>query len=165
LITQGSHALDVVLWALGRRPVAASGHVAQRRFQQVQIEDLAQGTIELEDGALVQFSSSMVASPEQAMRIEVYGSQGTAIYRDRPLPHVRFRGARIKRARLPHWGVHALQRSLEGFRAWVTEGVPYLVPAREALPVLAVVEAVYRSARSGQSEPVESWMTSASTTR
>jgi UDP-N-acetyl-2-amino-2-deoxyglucuronate dehydrogenase len=160
LITQGSHALDAVLWALGRRPVMASGHVAQRRFQLVEIEDLAQGTIELEDGALVQFSSSMVASPEQAIRIEVYGSRGTATYSDRPLPHVRFRGVRIKRARLPHWGVHALQRSLEGFRAWVMEGVPYLIPAREALPVLAVVEAVYRSARSGHSEPVESWTTS-----
>ena len=157
LITQGSHALDLVLWALGGRPATASARVAQRKFKQVEVEDLAQGTIELGDGALLQFCSSMVASPEQAMRIEVYGSRGTAIYSDRPLPHVRFRGLRVKRARAPHWGVHALQRSLEGFRAWLTEGVPYLIPAREALPVLAVVEAIYRSAQSGRVEAVESW--------
>ena len=85
-----------------------------------------------------------------------HGERGTALYSDRPLPHTKFRGVRVKRARPPHWGVHAMQRSLEGFRAWVADGRPYLVPAAEALPALAVVEAIYRSAQSGQKEAVSS---------
>jgi predicted dehydrogenase len=155
LITQGSHVLDVLLWALGGKPRAALGATARRRSVQVEVEDLAQGTVEMEDGALAQFSSSMVANPEQALTIELYGEEGTAIYRNRPWPRVRFLGRRVKRTRTPVWGIHPLQRSLEAFRAWVVEGRPYLTPAEEALPVLATVEAIYRSAQSGQRETVQ----------
>lgn len=154
LITQGSHLIDVVLWALGKRPAAATGYIARQKFKHVEVEDLAMGAIELEEGVLVQVCSSMAASTEQALSIEVYGERGTALYSDRPRPHVKFRGVRVKKARPPCRGVHALQRSLEAFRAWVMEGQPYLTPAAEALPALAVVEAIYRSAQSGQREAV-----------
>lgn len=155
LITQGSHLLDVLLWALGGKPRAALGATARCRLAQVEVEDLAQGIVEMEDGALAQLSSSMVASPEQALTIDLYGEEGTAIYRNRPWPRVRFLGGRVKRTRIPVWGIHPLQRSLEAFRAWVMEGRPYLTPAAEALPVLAAIEAIYRSAQSGQRETVQ----------
>ena len=155
LITQGSHILDVLLWALGGQPHAAQGFIARQKFTQVEVEDLALGTVEMEDGALVQISSSMIAHPEQAITLELYGEKGTAIYRNRPLPHVRFRGTRVGRARLPVWGIHPLQRSLEAFRAWVADDRPYLTPAKEALPVLAAIEAIYRSTQSGQQERIE----------
>ncbi|MFZ6020589.1 MAG: hypothetical protein ACOYXO_13350 [Chloroflexota bacterium] len=48
-----------------------------------------------------------------------------------------------------------MQRSLRGFVNWVLDDQPYLIPAEEALAVLAAVEAVYRSAQSGQRESVE----------
>jgi UDP-N-acetyl-2-amino-2-deoxyglucuronate dehydrogenase len=155
LITQGSHFVDALLWALGDRARTVAGFTARREFRQVGVEDLAQATMEMDGGALVQISSAMVANPEQAVTMEVYGEKGTAIYAGRPWPHVRFRGVRVKRAKPPHRGIHALQRSLEAFRAWVMDGEPYLVPAEEALPALAVVEAIYRSAQSGHREAVE----------
>jgi UDP-N-acetyl-2-amino-2-deoxyglucuronate dehydrogenase len=155
LITQGSHLLDLLIWALGGRPHAALGMTASHEFTQADVEDLALGTLEMEGGALVQISSSMIAHPEQAMTIELYGERGTAIYRNRPMPHVRFRGAPVKHARPPVWGIHPLQRSLEAFRAWIADNRPYLTPAEEALPVLAAVEAIYCSAQSGQRERIE----------
>ncbi len=155
LITQGSHLLDLLLWALGSRPVTASGLTAQQKFKDVEVEDLALAAVELENGALVQLSSSMAATPEQALSLEVYGEHGTAVYSDRPFPRVRFRGVRVRPERPPVRGIHALQRSLEGFRAWVVDGRPYLTPAGSALPVLAAVEAIYRSAQSGKKEPVD----------
>jgi predicted dehydrogenase len=155
LITQGSHLLDAVLWALNENPRSAMGYTSRKVFQDVQVEDLAQGSVEMESGALLQISSAMVANPEQALSIEIYGEQGTAVYSDKLLPHVRFRGVRVRKAYPPVWGVHALQRSLEAYRRWVVEGTPYLTPARAALPALATVEALYRSARSGQREVVE----------
>ncbi len=154
LITQGSHLIDILLWALDDLPQTVAGFTARRRFRDVEVEDLAQATIRMESGALLQVCSSMAAKTEQALSIEVYGEEGTALYSDRPLPHTKFRGVRVKRARPPHRGVHALQRSLEGFRAWVVDGQPYLIPALQALPALAVVEAIYRSAQSGQQEAV-----------
>jgi UDP-N-acetyl-2-amino-2-deoxyglucuronate dehydrogenase len=155
LLTQGSHMLDIVLWALDGSPGTAIGYTAQRKFKQVEVEDLALGLVEMQNGALVQISSSMVAKPEQALTIELYGEYATAIYTDRPWPHVTFKGRRIRKTPPPIRGLHALQRSLEGFRAWVREDQPYLTPAREAIPALAVVEAIYRSAQSGCQEPIQ----------
>jgi UDP-N-acetyl-2-amino-2-deoxyglucuronate dehydrogenase len=154
LITQGSHVLDLLLWAIGGRPITAVGYTAQRKFRQVEVEDLAQATVEMEGGALLQICSSMIADPEGAVTLEIYGDRGTAVYANRPRPHVRFRGIRVKKAGPPVRGVHALQRSLEGFRAWVMEDKPYLIPAETALPALAVVEAIYRSAESGRREAI-----------
>jgi len=154
LITQGSHLLDVVLWAIGGQPVSVIGAIAQQKFKNVEVEDLAQATVEMPNGALVQICSSMTATPEASLCIEIYGSDGTAIYRNRPLPHLSLHGVRIKKESPPHKGLHALQRSLEGFRAWVEQGQDYLCPAAEALTTLATVEAIYQSARSGRRQEV-----------
>jgi predicted dehydrogenase len=155
LLTQGSHLLDILLWAMGSPPDKAWGQTAQMRFDHVQVEDLAMGIVELESGAVVQICSSMIAQPEQPTTIELYGERGTAVYGSRPHPRVRFRGVRVRKERPPIWGLHAMQRSLEGFRAWVIQGRPYLTPAAQALPVLAAVEAIYRSARLGRKVSVQ----------
>jgi len=152
LITQGSHLLDVALWALGGRPTAALGVTRRQVFTGVEVEDLALGIVEIAGGALVEICSSMISRPGQGLSIEVYGSRGTALYSNRPWPHVRFRGMRATRQIPPGRGVHALQRSLAGFRAWIADGRPYLTPAEEALPVLAAVDAIYRSSRTGRRE-------------
>lgn len=154
LLTQGSHFLDILLWAMGSPAVAASGETARRRLRQSEVEDLALGTLVLESGAYIQVCSSMIAARERPATIELYGSQATALYRDGLRPRLRFEGARIRPARPPARGPHALARSLEAFRRWVQLGEPYLTPAVEALPVLTAVEAIYRSAASGQKERI-----------
>ncbi|NDJ52090.1 MAG: Gfo/Idh/MocA family oxidoreductase [Chloroflexi bacterium] len=154
LLTQGSHLLDVALWAAQSPPIEAIGMTARRVFETIEVEDLAQASIRLENGVLIQISSSMVSVPEQAASIEVYGERGTAIYSSQPRPHVRFVGLSARREAPPTWGLHALQRSLIGFRDWILDGRPYLTPAASALPVMATVDAVYRSARTGLTEPL-----------
>lgn len=153
LITQGSHFLDVALWALGEQPVSAMGYTASPGFD-VEVDTLAQGMIETERGTLINITSSMVAAKEGAVTIEVYGEQGIALYRDLPLPSLKFRGVKVRKERPPEWGVHALQRSLAGFANWILADEPYLTPAPETLPVLAAVDGIYRSARSGKRENV-----------
>ena len=157
LITQGSHFLDLALWACGQRPVSAMGRTARRVFQAVEVEDLAMGIVELEGGALIEICSSMAAAVEQTASLELYGALATGVYTARPRPHTRFLGRQIRIEPLPVAGPHALPRSLEAFRRWVRGGAPHLVPVREALPALAVVEAIYRSANSHKAEPVEQW--------
>ena len=155
LITQGSHFLDVVLWALGEEPVSAMGYTATPMFD-VEVETLVHGIVETSGGTLISITSSMVAATEQAVTIEVYGEKGTATYRDLPFPLVKFTGVNVRRERPPEWGVHALQRSLAGFVKWVLHDKPFLIPAASAVPVLAAVDAIYRSAKSGQRLEVES---------
>lgn len=153
LITQGSHFLDVALWALGEDPVSAMGYVKTPCFE-VEVDTLAHGIVETRSGTIISITSSMVAATEGQVTIEAYGERGTAIYADRPLPHVKFIGANIKKEHPPEWGLHALQRSLAGFANWVLNDKPFLIPAASTLPVLAAVDGIYRSAMSKQREDI-----------
>ncbi|MFZ5857984.1 MAG: Gfo/Idh/MocA family protein [Chloroflexota bacterium] len=151
LITQGSHFLDVALWALGEQPISAMGYAKSLLFD-VEVDTLAHGIVETRSGTLISVVSSMVAATEQKVTIEAYGERGTAICTDRPLPHVKFVGVKVRKERPPEWGVHALQRSLAGFANWILNDKPFLVPAVSTLPVLAAVDGIYRSAKSGMKE-------------
>jgi predicted dehydrogenase len=150
LITQGSHLIDIVLWAAGSPPLSAIGTTAQSIFTDVEVEDLAAGTVILKNGAIIQITSSMAAAVERPVSLEIYGEKGIAIYSSNPWPRVQFIGIHPKTKRPPHWGFHALHRSLLGFRNWILQDEPYLIPGEEALPALQVVEAIYQSAEIGQ---------------
>lgn len=146
LLTVGSHMIDAVLWAVGSQPVTALAVTAQKRFKDIEVEDLAMGIVELENGTLVNVTSSMVATPERRPEIELYGALDTYYY---PSPtgddEPGEPGGKFE---------NNITRSLEGFRAWVEEDIPYRIPAEEAVPALAVVEAMYQSAKSGKREEV-----------
>lgn len=156
LLTQGSHFLDAALWAGGDPPVSALGYRAQRRFQKVEVEDLAFGVVELANGAAIEIASSMAAATEQAATIELYGERATAHYRDGLIPRLSFSGARVRAPRPPVRGLHALQRSLEAFRQFAVAGRPTLCTVPEALRTLRVVDAIYRAAAGGQRVPIAS---------
>jgi len=147
LITQASHLVDIVLWAIGSSPVSAMGYTTRAKFKDIEVEDLALGTVALENGALIQITSSMVATPDQAVKIEIYADKGTAIYTDRPIPRVKFIGVKPPIESLPKKGWHALHRSLLGFRDWLLKDEAYLTPGEAALPALSVVEAIYQAAQ------------------
>lgn len=155
LITQGSHFLDVALWALGGQSVSAMGYAKTPLFD-VEVDTLTHGIIETAGGTLVSVVSSMVAATEQKVTIEAYGERGSAFYSDRPFPQVKFVGVKIRKERPPERGVHALQRSLKGFANWILNDKPFLTPAASTLSVLATVDGIYRSAMTGQKSKVES---------
>ena len=154
LITQGSHFLDVALWALNDKPTSAMGYTATPGFD-VEVETLAHGIVETSGGTLISITSTLAAALEGTVTIEMYGERGTAVYKNRPLPQVKFMGVKLHQERPPEWGVHALQRSLAGFARWVLNDKPFLTPAASTLPVLAAMDAIYRSAQSGRRETVE----------
>ena len=154
LITQGSHFLDVALWALDEKPVSAMGYAKTPLFD-VEVDTLTHGIVETEGGTLISVVSSMVAATEQKVTIEAYGERGTAMYADRPRPYVKFIGTKVRKERPPEWGVHALQRSLAGFVNWILNDKPFLTPAASTISVLAAVDGIYRSARTGQRQRTE----------
>ncbi|HUX20958.1 MAG TPA: Gfo/Idh/MocA family oxidoreductase [Spirochaetia bacterium] len=181
LLTQASHAIDVALCASSYREVhagiterqswRASGAIRRLRFQGVDVEDFAAATIELGTGPVIQVTSSMAAAVEAPMTIELYAERATLTCTTAPVGRIRIRRTKQGRDIMPEppdgraasfsrvgpWGIHPIARSLEAFRKWVVEDVPHLCPAREALPVLAVVDAIYRSAESGGIETVQDW--------
>jgi predicted dehydrogenase len=165
LITQGSHALDILLAAAGGRPVRAWGSTARRRFADIEVEDLAMGCVETDTGCLLSVTSSAVANPDRAVTVEVYGSRATAVWTGPGRSRLRVHGRRGPTAPAPAAGaaaagapaparpvrgVHPVARSLEAFRRWVVDGERPLHDAASTLPVLAAVTAIYASAREGR---------------
>jgi len=155
LLTQASHIIDVALAALGGRPVRVMGVTDRKVFTDVEVEDFGTGIIEMEGGAVLSVTSSMVAVPGRKILMEIYGSDGTILYEGPDFPKVRFLGTKVTKRRPPTRGLHALFRSIEGFRRWITDGEPYLIPAESTLSVLAVVKALYKSSESGKRESVD----------
>ncbi|MCS7248013.1 MAG: Gfo/Idh/MocA family oxidoreductase [Anaerolineales bacterium] len=151
LLTQASHFLDWAFWALRDKPQSAMGYTASFAFA-VEVETLAHGVVQTQKGTLISIVSSMVCAKEESVSIRVDGQAGSAIYREKPLLTLKFQGVKVKAEKPPLRGFHALQRSLAAFVAWILDDRPYLIPAAEALPALAAVEAIYRSAQTGKRE-------------
>ena len=149
LLTQGSHYLDIALLAAQSEPLTVLGVTDRKVFTapDIEIEDYAHGIITLKNKAHIEITSSMVANPQQTATIEIYGEKGYAKFSEASRPHFLTKGISPSRYKqqLP-FGVHPLARSLLGFCKWIQQDQPYLTPIHSALPVMAAVDAIYRSA-------------------
>ena len=155
LITQGSHALDIALWALNEPAISAMGYTSNLGFD-VEVDTVTHGIIETQSGTFINIASSMIAAKEQAVTLDFYGDKSTVLFTKDSLPALRIRGGHIKRQLPNARGLIPMQRSLVGFANWVLDDIPYLTPAASALPVLAAVDGIYRSAVSGKRESIKS---------
>jgi predicted dehydrogenase len=78
LMNQGIHTLDLMLWLAGpvRRAWALARTVAH---QHLEVEDHLSACLEFENGAIGSLLASTSAYPGFPVRIELYGTQGSAI--------------------------------------------------------------------------------------
>ena len=136
LMNQAIHTIDTLLWMCG--PVArVSGQVATR-LHQIEVEDTAAAVLEFASGAFGVLEASTAACPGLPRRIEVTGTKGTLVHEQDARP------ALVTDA-TPH------QRVFEDFLAAIeTNGTP-ACDAREGRRSVALIEAIYKSARTGGS--------------
>jgi predicted dehydrogenase len=137
LMNQGIHSVDVMLWLFGdvRR---VSGRTATR-LHPIEVEDTAAALIEFASGAYGALHATTAAYPGFPRRLTVTGTKGSIEHEEPARP------AAVADAT-------AHQRVLEDFlHAIETDGTP-ICDAREGRRSVAFVNAVYRSARSGQWE-------------
>jgi UDP-N-acetyl-2-amino-2-deoxyglucuronate dehydrogenase len=76
LMNQGAHTVDLLLWFLGM-PVEVSAKTAAKGSSEV--EDTAVATIVFESGALATLSVTVAAYPGNVTRMEICGTQGSAV--------------------------------------------------------------------------------------
>ena len=160
LMNQGVHTVDLLLWLLGDvRSVYAKAVTA---LHQVEVEDTVAATLEFACGAVGTLEATTAAYPGYPRRLELTGSEGTAVIEgDRLLaadlrtPHADARttaeGADGPSATSPVVSdVRGHRTILEDFvRAVETGGTP-LCDGREARRSVELVEAVYESSRTGR---------------
>lgn len=137
LMNQGIHTVDLLLWLFG--PVAGVLGRTANRLHHIEVEDTAVATILFENGALGSVEATTAAAPGFPRRLEVTGTEGTIVHEDAPRP------AAVADA-TPH------RRVLEDFIRAIRTGAEPACDAREGRRSVALIDAIYRSARSGRME-------------
>ncbi|MFI1093927.1 Gfo/Idh/MocA family protein [Streptomyces sp. NPDC020917] len=159
LMNQGIHALDLLLWMLGK-PVHVSAQTGRVAHEGIEVEDLAAATIRFESGAVGLVLASTAAYPGLPVRLSVHGDRGSAVMADDRLEY--FHSADPAAPAAPPdvalrdgWGpvdvAHLAQ--YEDFVTAVRTGREPAVTLAAGRRALAVVRAVYQSADEGR--PVE----------
>lgn len=137
LMNQGIHTVDLLVWLFG--PVAGVLGRTANRLHKIEVEDTAVAAIEFENGALGSIEATTAAAPGFPRRLEVAGTDATIVHEDAPRP------AAVADA-TPH------RRVLEDFIRAIRTGTEPACDAREGRRSVAVIDAIYRSARSGRME-------------
>lgn len=78
LMNQAIHSVDLLAWLMG--PVAdLSARTATLAHQRIEVEDVAMATLRFKNGALGVIEATTAAYPGALKRIEIHGSQGSAV--------------------------------------------------------------------------------------
>ncbi|MCP8999814.1 Gfo/Idh/MocA family oxidoreductase [Pseudarthrobacter sp. RMG13] len=78
VMNQGVHTVDLLLWFLGR-PIEISAKTALLAHENIEVEDTAVATLTFESGALAVLHATTAAYPGLTVRLQVMGSQGSAV--------------------------------------------------------------------------------------
>jgi UDP-N-acetyl-2-amino-2-deoxyglucuronate dehydrogenase len=78
LMNQAVHSVDLLTWLMGP-VVEVTAHTATLAHVRIAVEDIAVATLRFANGALGVIEASTAAYPGYLKRIEIHGSQGTAI--------------------------------------------------------------------------------------
>lgn len=163
LLTQGIHTLDLLI-AVAGMPVEATGYAATTPVHRMETEDLAAGAIRFGNGALGTIHATTCAFPGLPDAIELIGTKGTARIEGTALiaqfhdgtelrhdDHAAGGGAGADPMAFPHQHHRAV---LADFVAALETGGAPGVSGREALKVHRLIDALLRSAATGQRETV-----------
>jgi predicted dehydrogenase len=91
LMNQGVHTLDVLLALMGR-PVEVFARTALLAHERIEVEDTMVATIRFESGALAVMHASTAANPGLTSRVQIMGSEGSAIIDDDELRYLHVDG-------------------------------------------------------------------------
>jgi predicted dehydrogenase len=158
LINQGIHTIDLLLWLLGDVTRVQARTATQ--LHKIEAEDTAAAIFEFASGALGVFQATTAAFPGYPRRLEISGSEGTVI-----LEHDRIIAANLRDASAVSIEPAAVdenqssssaavsdfrghQALLEDFLTAIQQNRAPLCDGREGRRSIALVEAIYRDART-----------------
>jgi len=159
VINQGIHTVDLLLWLLG--PVSGVTARTATALHSIDVEDTALALLEFESGAVGSYEATTAAYPGYQRRVEISGTEGTLV-----LEHDRLVAADLRHPRPDLLGssaddanasssspvvsdARAHQRLIADFIDAIRDGRDPICSGRAARASLAVVDAIYRSARDG----------------
>jgi UDP-N-acetyl-2-amino-2-deoxyglucuronate dehydrogenase len=166
LMNQGVHYVDLLSWCMG--PVAEVTAVCATQAHQVEVEDTALAIVRFASGALGTIVSSTAVYPGFSQRLEITGTEGTVVVED---GRIVLRALRSEAPGAPGGSAesaadaaaepagldpasHAAQ--IADLLGAIDQGRKPSVTAASARDTLAIVCAVYESAREGRTVVISS---------
>ncbi len=165
LMNQAIHSVDLLLWLMG--PVKSlSAMTALRAHERIEVEDAAVAALEFESGALGSIEATTAAYPGSLKRIEIAGSTGYATLEEEALIKWDFAKTlkadeKIKEGMKTNStgggasdpaaiGHKAHQSLFEDFVKSLKKGTPNLIDGLEGRKSVELINAIYRSAKTGR---------------
>lgn len=160
LMNQGIHTIDLLLWLLG--DVSRVQARVATQFHSIGSEDTATALLEFGSGAIGVFHATTAAYPGYPRRVEITGTEGTVILEHDRIIVVDLRNAPAEGAKFAERdenqsGSSAVvsdfrghQAVIEDFLCAIEKNATPACDGQEGRRSLALVEAMYRAARSPQ---------------
>jgi phthalate 4,5-cis-dihydrodiol dehydrogenase len=152
-LMDGVHMIDRVLWHVDSRPVAVKAMMRAATHPRYPCDDTSQGMIEFENGVVVTLNRIAYRTGVVLYGGDYFGTEGQLKYRE-PYGRVGERGVWIGRderwEELPLPTANGLHTQFERFATALANGDPMPVSAEFGRQVMAVSEAMERSAATGR---------------
>jgi predicted dehydrogenase len=166
LMNQAIHSVDLLTWLMG--PVAEiQAATATLAHERIEVEDIAVATLRFANGALGVIEATTAAFPGYLKRIEVHGSEGSAVLEEEDLKVWDFARPKKEDAAVLHVtksqksggggaadpaaiGHHGHTRQFREFVAAVRAGRPPAIDGEEGRRSVEIVLAIYKAAESGR---------------
>jgi UDP-N-acetyl-2-amino-2-deoxyglucuronate dehydrogenase len=167
LMNQAIHAVDLLQWVAGM-PVRVGAQV-RTLVHSIRMEDTAAAWLEFPAGSLGVIEAATSCYPGSRMKLEISGENGTATLEDDRISRWDFAdvrpeddGIRLSAPTVIGGGASDPKAiGGEGHRLLIADladairaGRPPIIDASEARNAVAIIQAIYRSARSGSAMPV-----------
>ncbi len=172
LMNQGIHGIDLLQWLMGGVE-SVSAFAATRAHTRIEVEDVAVVAVRFKNGALGAIEGTTGSWPGTKIRIEVSGTEGSAVMEDETFLGWKFRKEvpeddEIRRRYGPREGLsgggagdpraidsEGHRRQFEDFVAAIRENRPPGVEGAEGRVAVSVITSIYRAAREGRVVKVE----------
>ncbi len=159
LMNQAIHSVDLLLWLLG--DIARVYASTRTALHDIEVEDTAVACLEFAGGAIGTLEAATSAFPGFPRRVELTGSEGTVLVEHDRVVSVQLRAPPPDAPPAEAGGTNASatspvvadvrghRRVLEDFLSAIRTGARPLCDGREGRRSVELVEALYRSARTG----------------
>lgn len=164
LMNQGIHSVDLIQWYMGDVK-SVQAVTANIRHKNIEVEDTVVATLEYSNGALGVIQSSTAVYPGALKRIELMGDKGTAVMEESNLIKWEFENPQPGDIHVVNHAPSAInggvsnpsaistyghQQQLQDMIDAITHNKVPMIDAVEGRKSVAIVLAIYESARTGK---------------
>ncbi len=158
LMNQGIHGVDLLQYVAG--PVVSVQAIADTKYHKIETEDIVSALLEFKSGAFGVIQATTCIYPGFQRRLEISGTEGSVVLTEDTISFSDFKNPAYNLAcgtsdaatgSRPDGMDHALHRTqIADFAEAIAENRRPFIDASEGKRAVAIIDAVYRSAKTGE---------------